>query len=130
MPAFEKQRKADVLNAEIAGIEQIKQLLGDTTGKEISDLWHDCENLSSPEARFVKALDRLEVRLQHNEADISTWNDAEYPRSLFAADKFCNFDKSLKELNEMIKAESSEKIADSGKDLAEVKLEAEKLRKE
>jgi putative hydrolase of HD superfamily len=130
VPAFEKQRKADNLSNEIATIKRVRNILGDKEGEEIEELWNEFETESSPEAKFVKALDKLEVRIQHNESDISTWNDIEFPRSLYVADKYCEYDHSLVEINKIIKDESREKITKSKKDLKEVESEAEKLRKE
>jgi putative hydrolase of HD superfamily len=96
--------------------------------KEIFELWEECEAGITLEAKFVKALDKLEVRIQHIEAPISTWNEIEYPRSQFASDKFCDFNDFLSEFNKLQKAEAKEKIIkESDRDINEVLKEAEEL---
>ena len=90
--------------------------------QEIHDLFIEYEDQKSYESKFVKALDKIEVRIQHNEADISTWNDIEFSRSLFAADKYCEFDNFLKEFNDMVKLDSENKIkSESDVDVEELK---------
>ena len=39
------------------------------------------------EAKIFKAMDSLEVLIQHNESDIKTWSDNEYDLNLTYADK-------------------------------------------
>ena len=72
-------------------------------------------------------MDSLEARIQHNEADISTWNDLEYPRSLFDADKSCAFNNFLITFNEEVKKDSRKKIINAGKDLPEIEKKAEEF---
>ncbi len=79
---------------------------------------------------FVHYAERLkrELRTQHNEADIGTWNEIEYPRSQYVADGFCGHDEFLRELNGLIKKESREKIfSESGKDIEEILKKADEL---
>ena len=128
IPAFEKERKEEKKKVEQAAALKYKKILNNPVGEEIYNLWQEYEECSSPEARFVKALDKLEVRLQHNEADISTWNEIEYPRSQFAADNYTQIDRFISELNEEIKSESRAKIEASGKDIAEVLALAQSLK--
>ena len=67
--------------------------------------------------------------MQHIEADISTWNDIEYPRSQYVEDKYCEHDKFLREFNKALKAKAKKKIEkESDKDFNEVLKEAEILR--
>ena len=128
IPAFEHHRKAEKAKIEEKAALKYKKLLLSPVGDEIYNLWHEYEEQETSEAKFIKALDGLEARLQHNEADISTWNEIEYPRSLYVSDKNCEIDKFLIELKEEIKAESRKKITKSGKNLQEVKKEADRLR--
>jgi putative hydrolase of HD superfamily len=58
-------------------IEKLIQLLPNDTGKEILELWLEFEEGNTPETRFVKLIDSLEVLIQHNEADINTWSETE-----------------------------------------------------
>jgi putative hydrolase of HD superfamily len=95
---------------------------------EVYSLWKEMEEQKTPEAVFVKALGKIEVRIQHNESDIKTWNEDEYPRALFAADKYCQFDEAIKTFNELVKLESAKKLKDADVDLEKIKQEAEELR--
>jgi len=94
----------------------IKRILSKNLGEEIYDLWIEFEKADSYEAKFVLALDKLEVHLQHNEADISTWTDEEI-QSVFNGylDKYCDFDPLIKELKISINNESIEKIKKSNR---------------
>ena len=44
----------------------------DSTGRVISNLWHEFEAAQTCEARFARALDHLEFQFQHNLAAIET----------------------------------------------------------
>lgn len=128
IPAFEHHRKEEKKKIEEKAARKYKKLLSSPVGDEIYNLWREYEERKTPESKLVKALDGLETRLQHNEADSSTWNDIEYPRSLYVSDKPCQFNSFLTKLNEAIKSESRKKIIKSGQDLKEIKTQAEKLR--
>lgn len=80
------------------------------TMDEISDLRHEYESQQTHESHFVKALDKIEVRIQHNEADIHTRSDIEFPRALFSADMYASFDEAITAFNDLVKTESRTKI--------------------
>ena len=46
--------------------------------QEIYDLFYEFEHKETYEAKVANALDKLEVQLQHNHADFSTWEEIEY----------------------------------------------------
>lgn len=128
MPAFDSHHSQHG-KSEMNNIIKLKERFNNPVMDEIYNLRLDYENLVSIEAKFVKSLDKLEVRIQHNESDISTWNDIEFPRSLFAADKYCDFDTFIREFNELVKEESRSKIIrESDKNIVDVEEEAEELR--
>ena len=58
------------------------------------------------EAKVANALDKLEVKIQHNEADIDTWLPIEH-KMTFQVAKHTNFDSFLsklqKSLSKMVK---------------------------
>jgi putative hydrolase of HD superfamily len=96
--------------------------------RDICDLREEFENQTSLESKFVKALDKIEVRIQHNEADISTWSDIEFPRALFSADQYCQFDDVVTQFNDLIKEESRQKIMNqSSKNIVDIEEEVKKL---
>lgn len=62
---------------ERAALEKLAKFLPKGTAKKIIDLWLEFEEGTTREARLVRLIDRLEVLIQHNEADISKWDDLE-----------------------------------------------------
>lgn len=129
-PAQNLKEKAakEILEKEV--MEKMKKEYNDKTIDEIVELWKEYLERKTPEAKFATALDKLEVRIQHNESLMERWDEVEYVRSQFAADKYCNFDRFIKEFNELVKEESKNKIInESTKDFKEIKKEAEKLSK-
>lgn len=129
MPAFAEGREAHQKVEE----EAMKRLVSRYNNKVVSEivaLWHEFEEGTTPEAKFAKALDKLEVRIQHNESKLTTWNDEEFIRSQYAADKYCGYDSFLNAFNELVKKESLDKISqESDKDVDAILAEAEKARK-
>ena len=68
-------KQVDRHEREKGSLEKLIKILPENTGQEILDLWLEFEAAKTREARFVKLIDRLEVLIQHNEADISTWEE-------------------------------------------------------
>jgi len=108
---------------ERASIENIRAALKGTNGKEIYDLFYEFEHKTTYEARVANALDKLEVQLQHNHADISTWEEIEYDMS-YMMDKHVLFDPVLKELKDQIENEAEEKMKAAGINVVIVKQRA------
>ncbi len=121
IPAFDKEARKENKKKEIDAINKIKEDFDDPITDEIVGLWKEFEERRTPEARFVVAIDKLEMRIQHNEADIDTWKDIEFSRSLSSSDRYCSHDSFLKKLNGLIVDESRKKIIDeSDKDIENV----------
>jgi len=130
VPAFDEKAKQEQVKIEKESMEKLNSSFNLEEVEEIVELWKDLENLESLEAKFVKALDKMEVRIQHNESKMRRWNDIEFLRSQYVADKWCEYDNFLKELNELIKKESKEKIKkESDKDIREIEKQAEEMKK-
>ena len=83
-------------------------------GGELRALWHEMEALETLEARIVKALDKLEVLIQHNEADIATWLPLEYELNMTYGDEYVAFSERLQALRQEIRNDTVEKIAREG----------------
>ena len=74
IPCFETgDRKTNKAELELAAIERIATMLPAPEGEMVKQLWLEFEDGRTPEARFVRALDHLKVQVQHNLADLSTW---------------------------------------------------------
>jgi putative hydrolases of HD superfamily len=66
----EKQRQA-----EEAAAQRIFGLLPADQGSSLRELWNDFEERGSPEARFARALDRLQPMLENVKAAGGTWQE-------------------------------------------------------
>lgn len=123
LTAADKQAKFD---AEEQGMIEICAKLGPEKGPEFMALWQEYEACETYEAKFVKALDKVEVHLQHVEAPISTWSDIEFimwfqPKWMM---DYCTFDSTLTSLAEEVAAAACEKMQAAGYNLDELKKEA------
>ncbi len=128
LPAFADNRMAH-RDLEIDAMKKFAAAhQGQPAIQELYGLWLEYEERTSLESRFIKALDALEVRVQHNEADINTWTDLECARSLYTADEHCTIDPYLVAFNEQVKEVSRKKIIAAGKDIAAIENEANRLR--
>jgi putative hydrolase of HD superfamily len=101
-------------------IENLRASLIETNGNEIYDLFYEFEHKETYEAKVANALDKLEVQLQHNHADFSTWEEIEYKMS-FMMDKHVAFDETLTELKNQIEREAEQKMRSYGIDTELVK---------
>jgi 5'-deoxynucleotidase YfbR-like HD superfamily hydrolase len=105
-----KQAKVE---KEKQAIENLRLTLKDTNGQEIHDLFYEFEEKQTYEAKVANALDKLEVQLQHNHADFSTWEEIEYDMS-YMMDKYVLFDPTLIELKNQIEKQAEEKMQSNG----------------
>ncbi len=96
-------------------IENLRTALIETNGDEIYDLFYEFEHKVTYEAKVANALDKLEVQLQHNHADFSTWEEIEYEMSFMMA-KHVAFDETLIELKNQIEEAAEEKMKSFGID--------------
>ena len=78
MPVFGAGPSADEREqAERAAMRELRTLMPNEVGREIEAAWLEFEGGQTPEARLVRALDRIEVQAQHNLAPITTWEPEE-----------------------------------------------------
>ncbi len=117
IPAFDTMNNGDLraLKArnEKQAIANIRDTLGGAAGQNLFDLWHEFEEKLTYEARVANALDKLEVQLQHNHADIDTWLEIEH-KMLFMIDKHVDFDPTLEALKDLIVKEGDDKLKRAG----------------
>jgi 5'-deoxynucleotidase YfbR-like HD superfamily hydrolase len=122
VPFFESGPRQDRKAArEQEAITELCSKLPPPVGKEVSGLWHEFEERKTPESLLVKALDTLEVQVQHNMADISTWIDIEHELVYTKMDAHCQHDPFLQELCSAIKGEAEEKLVAAGVDVDAIK---------
>jgi putative hydrolase of HD superfamily len=107
--------KIQKIEREKQAIENLRSVLKETNGQEIYDLFYEFENKETYEAKVANALDKLEVQLQHNHADFSTWEQIEYDMC-YMMDKHVVFDETLFELKKQIEEEAEHKMKLGGVD--------------
>lgn len=91
-------------------LKKILSTLPSYSQKEIMDLWDEFENRETIEAKFGVALDKLEVLIQHNEADIATYLPGEGEYNLTYADDKVSYNDMLKKFRDLIREETKIKI--------------------
>lgn len=104
-PAFKKQ-PANKVELERKGLLKLTKPLPPLRQKEILELWEEYEAAKTPEARFAKALDKTEVLLQHNEADIKFMAKKKFAFNLYHGKDFTDGDEILSLFRELINKET------------------------
>lgn len=107
--------KIQKIEKERQAIENLRSALIETNGQEIYDLFYEFENKETYESKVANALDKLEVQLQHNHADFSTWEEIEYDMC-YMMDKHVAFDETLSELKKQIEEAAEQKMKSAGVD--------------
>jgi putative hydrolase of HD superfamily len=115
--------KTQKIEKEKQAIENLRSVLKETNGQEIYDLFYEFEDKETYEAKVANALDKLEVQLQHNHADFSTWEEIEYDMC-YMMDKHVLFDETLFELKKQIEEAAEQKMQLAGVNTEVVKQRA------
>ncbi len=116
-----KRQKAE---NERRAIEKIRTMLDAPVGEEVFQLWHEYEDRETPEARFAGALDNLEVQIQHNLADLATWEEFEYDLVYSKMDAHCAHDPFLAAFCDAVKDQAAVKMRAVGIDPEAVRARA------
>lgn len=102
--------KTAKLAAEKRAITTILSTLDDELQQHLLHIWEEYETRESPEARFVKALDTLDVIAQHNAAPIESWDTNDYLWQLSPLQNdFFDIDPFLREIKDELDTWSIEK---------------------
>ena len=112
------ERRAAKAAQEQAAMARIGALLPPATGRMVHALWAEYEAGETPEARFARALDHLEVQAQHNLADIATWAPVEHDLVYTKMDARCAHDAFLRALCAAIRGRAEAKLRAAGVDVA------------
>lgn len=72
---YDTQGRSDVVEAEQAAAARIFGLLPTSIGSDLIALWEEFEAGESAEARFAKAMDRVNPVLQNLNAEMSSWSE-------------------------------------------------------
>ena len=129
IPYFETgDRKRDKAKREQEAMEEIAAMLPSQDGQNIRALWLEFEEGETPEAKFVRALDHLEVQAQHNLAALSSWEPIEYDLVYTKMDERCAHEPILQALLNVIRNDAEVKMAAGGVDVEDVKRRTAKDR--
>ena len=109
IPSFDKTDADE--EVERQAIDHLIHMLPDSNYYDLSNLFKEMDALETPEAKFYKALDKLEAVISHNESDISTWIPLEYELQMVAATEEIKGFQFLEELREQMKQDTIEKIS-------------------
>ena len=112
IPVFEKTAAHEA--REEALLHQWVSSLPEPYAGDMTALFGEMDALETPEAKLYKALDKLEVTLQHNEADISTWIPLEYTLNLTHGEKQVAFSPYLQAVKAEINADTRKKLRENG----------------
>ncbi|MDD5936978.1 MAG: HD domain-containing protein [Clostridiales bacterium] len=108
IPVFLKNQDHEVTEANC--INEWIGSLPEPYHTKMKELYKEAEAQETLEAKLYKAIDKLEVVIQHNEADISTWIELEYTLNLTHGEEQVEFSDYLKALKAEINEESRQKI--------------------
>ena len=109
IPSFLKTDRDE--RVESGALSQIAALLPAPEGERLRALFREWEEGSTREARFCRALDKLEAVISHNESPLDTWLSLEYELNMTYANDNVAFSPYLTALREAVRKETEEKVA-------------------
>lgn len=122
IPYFEESARKDTkLADEAEAMEAMRGMLPAASGRLLIELWREYEDCETPEAKFARALDKLEVQHQHNLADLQTWTEQELGLVYTKMDRECAHDTALMTLLAVIRSRAERKMRNGGIDPIEIK---------
>ncbi len=112
IPAFEKTEEDQKKEEDTYG--QIVNLLPEPEKSRLGDIFEELSEGKTPEAKLMKAMDKLEAVIQHNEADISTWLPLEYELQLTYGQKQTENIPWMAKMRERVCQDAVEKMEREG----------------
>ena len=110
IPSFLKTKQDE--DKEDLAIADLLQHLPAETADEFASLFKEMAELSTPEAKLFKALDKLEAVVSHNESPLNTWLELERTENIvYGAEDAAHFGYLI-ELREELKKDTISKISD------------------
>lgn len=108
IPAFHKTAADEA--AEEDAVRHFVKALPVPYQTELSALFDEMASLSTQEAKIYKALDKMEVLMQHNEADIATWIPLEYELNMTYGAGEALFSDYMQNLRQQLNNDALRKI--------------------
>lgn len=102
-----KATKKEKQEKELRAMNKIKNMLPEETGEEIYNLWREYEDCLTKEAKYVKAVDKLETLTQLIDAGYKTYDKPEFIANYAdeAVKEFPELNKVLKIIKRKLKEE-------------------------
>ena len=72
---FETTKRTEAKTKEVAGVKRVLALLPSEIGEQLFDLWDEFENGETPEAKYVRAIDRVMPMLQNIYNNRQSWDE-------------------------------------------------------
>lgn len=107
IPAIRQVDKVQKYEIELRAAKKIFSLLPEEKRNCLMEIWKEYNDCKTPEARLVKALDKAETILQHNQG--KNPDDFDYGFNLYYGQEFFN-DPNLKELRTYLDERTRDKI--------------------
>lgn len=104
IPAVAQGDSAAKERMERAAVERLADCLPAQTGRMLHELWEEYEACRTPEARLVKALDKAETILQHNQG--ANPPDFDYEFNLTYGAEYFRADRLLQRLRDLLDADT------------------------
>ncbi len=104
IPAVERPDPDQKYRQELEAAQKVFSLLGEPQQSALMALWHEYETGASPEARLVKALDKAETIIQHNQGKNPP--DFDYAFNLGYGRKYFQEQSILAELRVLIDSDT------------------------
>ena len=105
IPAVEQTDPAAKAATERSAVDRLTALLPEAAARRIRSLWEEYEECRTPEARWVKALDKAETILQHNQG--ANPADFDYEFNLTYGAEWFRDDALLRRLRRLLDAETA-----------------------
>lgn len=118
------EAKAQKAAREEAAIAHLRAMLPAPTGQRVYELWHEFEAGETAEAQFAGALDHLEVQIQHNLADFSSWEEVERGLVYSKTASRAGHDAFLEAFAAAVIEEAEQKMRAAGVDVEAVRARA------
>lgn len=118
---WELKKRVNKHDREEKALKKIVSKLPQKSAHEILSLWHEYEDMKTPESQFAHALDKMEVLLQHNVVDTKTWLQGDFDCNPYWKDEYFDFDPFLRVFKDQVDLNTMKKIIKAGK-LSRIKL--------
>lgn len=104
IPAFEKTGEDEL--EEDKAIQSLLERLPKNLSQKISPLFEEMAQCETKEAKLLKALDKIETLIQHNEAGPDTWLPLEYDLNLTYGNDICHSFETTKKLRDQVRQDT------------------------